>query len=103
MKFEKFLINIRSFILYILLIYSFNCKEIFEECSNLNSPLFISLGNNMDSSFDSEVINKKINTGEVQTELISNEKIYNFTFNVSNYDNKSDLFVFFIHLIVKLK
>ena len=103
MKFEKFLTNIRSFFLYILLIYSFNCKEIFEECSNLNSPLLISLGNNMDSSFDSEIINKKINTGEVQTELMSNEKIYNFNFDVSNYDNKSDLFVFFHPLDCQIK
>ena len=86
-------------ILYLLLVFAFiNSKEKFGEYNydlknNIFSPLlypnkfFVNkniYNYQVNSSFEPEIINKIITVGHVQTELLYDEKIYNFKFSSNN-------------------
>ena len=86
-------------ILYLLLVFAFiNSKEKFGEYNydlknNIFSPLlypnkfFVNkniYNYQVNSSFEPEIINKIITAGHVQTELLYDEKIYNFKFSSNN-------------------
>ena len=93
MKGEIFL-KILFFNLLLINTYSFwkeNQEYKYENLSNLNNDFSIlsdfNVNNQLNSGFEPDIIYKTIQIGEVKTELLYNEKIYNFDLSYP-YNNK---------------
>ena len=118
MKYKKFIKHLYLCFLFIILGNS-NCKEKNEYEKNRNvfkndiisldlSPDLSSYNDNnlnaqMNLNSYPEVITQTIEPGQVQTILLSREKIYNFKFNSNNYNKEKDLLANFYPLDCKIK
>ena len=118
MKYKKFIKHLYLCFLFIILGNS-NCKEKneYEKNRNVFKNNIISLDlspdlssyndNNLNAQMNlnsyPEVITQTIEPGQVQTILLSREKIYNFKFNSNNYNKEKDLLANFYPLDCKIK
>ena len=82
-----------------------------QNSNDLENDIFYSYSNNdcnnninfqMKLGFDPEET-KKINLGEVQSELIYNEKVYTFYFNSFNHNKENDFLIHFYPLDCNIK
>ena len=101
--------DIKHYFLYLILLFIYaDCNIKYNECSlNKNiinySPLFSSndYDYNTDIDFDPVIVDKIINIGKIQDEILNSDKIYKFTFN--SYNINANLLVHFYPLDCKIK
>jgi hypothetical protein len=90
--------NIKKYFIYIIWTFLYiNCNIKYKEYA------FNEYNYNMDTGFDPEIIDKTINIGEVQNEILYTEKIYKFNLDLSNFNNEGDLLIHFYPLDCKIK
>ena len=111
MKSKRFLIYLYLFFL-LLILENVNCKETFKnECqknsNDINNDIIYpsfsplnqnNLNNEIEAKYCFEEVKKTIIPGEVQTFLLFREKVYNFDFNINNYNKEDELLIHFYPL-----